>query len=83
MNPSPAPVDLKGWMIADKAKNKCKLSGVVKPGTAVNLPVSALAHFSNKGGIITLLNLYRSFIRSFPRACILDKIELIYPYKLV
>ena len=56
LNTSDVAVDLEGWMIADKQKNKMKLSGSIEPGaTRVIVMVPPVA-LSNKGGIITLLN---------------------------
>ncbi|VVB70585.1 Uncharacterised protein [uncultured archaeon] len=57
LNITPKPIDLKGWKIADRNKNKAPLSGILKagqtmtiklPGTVIDLP--------NDGGIITLLD---------------------------
>jgi uncharacterized protein YukJ len=49
------PVDLTGWMIADKQKNKFPLSGVIPRGGTMAVTVRPPVALSNKGGIITLL----------------------------
>lgn len=56
LNPGPVPIDLAGWSLADKNKNKHPLSGVVDPGESVRIVVQKPMELSNKGGIITLLN---------------------------
>jgi uncharacterized protein YukJ len=56
LNASPETVQLAGWSIADRAKNKQTLSGEIPAGAAVTLPVRLPVQLGNKGGIITLLD---------------------------
>jgi hypothetical protein len=57
LNVSPAPVDLAGWVLADRFKNKRSLQGTIEPGAVMAVPLSGRdVQFSNEGGIITLLN---------------------------
>jgi len=56
LNPSPLPLDLSGWSLADKNKHRHALSGVVPAGDAVRVRIAKPMELSNKGGIITLLN---------------------------
>lgn len=58
VNASPAPVDLTGWMLADRNKKRSPLpSQVVAPGEALRVQLDGTgAQLSNKGGIITLLD---------------------------
>jgi hypothetical protein len=57
LNASPEPVDLSGWQIADKAKQKCGVpAGPLAPGKVLEVPVVKPCALSNKGGIITLLD---------------------------
>jgi uncharacterized protein YukJ len=48
-------VDLTGWMLADKQKNKFKLDGSIAAGATREIVVQAPMSLSNKGGIISLL----------------------------
>jgi uncharacterized protein YukJ len=56
LNASPATIDLAGYVLADKNKNKLPLSGAVDPGAAVRIAVAAPVQLSNKGGSIMLLD---------------------------
>jgi uncharacterized protein YukJ len=56
LNTSDVAVDLEGWMIADKQKQKMTLSGSIAAGATLVVPIVAPVALSNKGGIITLLN---------------------------
>ena len=56
LNTSPDPIDLNGWAITDKQKNKHVLSGTIAAGGALTVPVLPPAQLSNKGGTITLLD---------------------------
>jgi hypothetical protein len=56
LNTSPGPVELAGWTIADRSKNKQSLDGTLAAGTALTLPVQPPVQLGNKGGIITLLD---------------------------
>jgi hypothetical protein len=49
------PVDVTDWMIADKQKNKFRLSGVIPRGGTMAVTIKPPVALSNKGGIITLL----------------------------
>jgi uncharacterized protein YukJ len=56
INTSPQAIDLAGWAIADKLKNKQVLSGIIEPGSSLNVTLQQSVQLGNKGGIITLLN---------------------------
>jgi hypothetical protein len=56
INTSPEPIDLGGWQIADRLKNKHTLSGIINAGAVITVTLSQQAKLGNKGGIITLLN---------------------------
>lgn len=56
LNPTPRPIDLTGWMLADRNKNKQPLSGVLSPGSTVRISVAAPVQLSNQGGILSVLN---------------------------
>jgi uncharacterized protein YukJ len=56
LNTSPAVVDLEGWALLDKQKNRQALSGTIGPGETLRVRVVPPAQLSNKGGLITLLN---------------------------
>ncbi len=57
LNTTPKPIDLKGWKLADRNKNKVPLSGVLNAGQTmmVKLPKTGI-ELPNDGGIITLLD---------------------------
>ena len=56
LNTSPQPVNLAGWALADKNKNKFALSGTLAAGATLLVTIAPPMQLSNKGGIITLLN---------------------------
>lgn len=56
INTSPEPIDLGGWQIADRLKNKHTLSGIINAGAVTTVTLSQQVQLGNKGGIITLLN---------------------------
>lgn len=56
LNASPQAVNLAGWTLADKNKNKFALSGTIAAGAAVLVTIAPPMQLSNKGGIITVLN---------------------------
>lgn len=56
LNASPDPVNLAGWQIADKLKNKQQLSGTIKSGETLAIALPLTVQLGNKGGIITLLD---------------------------
>lgn len=56
LNTSDTEVDITGWMIADKQKNKMKLSGAIAAGATLLVKIVEPVTLSNKGGIITLLD---------------------------
>lgn len=58
INTTPQPVDLSGWKIADKNKNKQLLAEVqLGPGDAAKIALDGKStQLSNKGGIISLLD---------------------------
>ena len=57
LNITPKPIDLKGWKLADRNKNKMPLTGVLNAGQTmtVKLPKTGI-ELPNDGGIITLLD---------------------------
>ena len=56
LNASPGPVQLTGWKIADRFKNKQSLTGTLAAGVTLTVPVQPPVHLGNRGGIITLLD---------------------------
>jgi uncharacterized protein YukJ len=57
LNASPAPVDLSGWRIADRAKATCAVpGGPLAPGATLGMRVSNGVALGNNGGAITLLD---------------------------
>lgn len=58
MNTSPQPLDLSGWAIADRLKQKHSLNDIsLDPGEVITVPLTGKnAQLGNNGGIITLLN---------------------------
>lgn len=57
LNITPDAIDLTGWAIADKNKNKTYLEGIIGGGDFLKIPLSGKdVQLSNKGGIITLLD---------------------------
>jgi uncharacterized protein YukJ len=56
LNASPETVQLAGWTIADRMKNKQSLTGTIAAGTTLTVPVQLPVQLGNKGGIITLLD---------------------------
>ena len=58
INATPAPVELKGWSIADKNKNRSAVTPkMLAPGETIKVVLDGKgAQLSNKGGIISLLD---------------------------
>ena len=56
VRPSPQPVDLAGWAIADRLKRTQRLSARHGPRSRIVVPLSPGVQLGNQGGIITLLN---------------------------
>jgi len=56
INTADRDIDLGGWAIADKNKNKFMLSGSIGRGAAMLVPIARPAELSNRGGIVSLLN---------------------------
>jgi uncharacterized protein YukJ len=56
LNSSNRDLDLAGWQLADKQKNKSALSGTLPAGEARRYSVVQPMALSNQGGIITLLD---------------------------
>lgn len=56
LNASPENVDLAGWVLADKNKNRFSLNGSVGAGATLRVKIAKPMELSNKGGIITLLD---------------------------
>lgn len=56
LNASPNAIDLTGWAIADKLKNKYILAGTLAAGASLAVTLPPNVQLSKKGGLITLLN---------------------------
>jgi len=56
LNTTNGPIDLQGWKIADRDKNKMALSGTVAAGETLRVRLVPPVMLPNKGGIITVLN---------------------------
>ena len=56
LNTADVAIDLGGWQIGDKQKNKMALSGTIAAGATLVVEAKPPVALSNKGGIITLLN---------------------------
>jgi uncharacterized protein YukJ len=56
LNASPGPVELAGWTITDRLKNKQSLTGTIEAGATLTVPVQPQVQLGNKGGTITLLD---------------------------
>jgi hypothetical protein len=56
LNASPNSINLNGWQIADRLKNKHTLSGTLKAGATMVIALPQTVQLGNKGGIITLLD---------------------------
>jgi uncharacterized protein YukJ len=56
LNTSPKSINLTGWAIADRLKNKHLLSGTLAPGSTLVVQLPQTVQLGNKGGIITLLD---------------------------
>jgi uncharacterized protein YukJ len=56
LNASPAPVDLTGWLLADKEKKTCPLPTEQLAAGATTVVRTTGMQLGNNGGVITLLN---------------------------
>jgi hypothetical protein len=56
LNTGATPVELTGWRLADKQKNKMPLSGTLERGGVSTVRVELPMQLSNQGGIISILN---------------------------
>ena len=56
LNPTPQPLDLAGWQIADQQKRKCAIAGNLAAGSVLTVALTAPTKLGNSGGIITLLD---------------------------
>ena len=56
LNASPNMINLAGWQIADKLKNKHPLSGTIAAGATLVISLPPTVQLGNNGGIITLLD---------------------------
>lgn len=56
LNTTAQAVNLTGWMLADRKKNKMPLVGSIPKGGTLQIDVQAPMQLSNSGGVITLLN---------------------------
>jgi len=56
LNASPSAMDLAGWQIADKLKDKHNLSGAIDAGATLVISLPSNVRLGNKEGMITLLD---------------------------
>jgi len=56
LNTTNQAIDLTNWQLADRDKNKMKLSGRLAAGETVRIRLAPPVMLPNKGGLITLLN---------------------------
>ena len=56
LNMTSVAIDLAGWKMVDRDKNKMTLSGALGAGESVRIPLVPPVVLPNKGGIITLLD---------------------------
>jgi len=56
LNASPESVELTGWEIADRLKNKRSITGTIAAGSTMTVSVEPPVQLGNRGGIITLLD---------------------------
>ncbi|MBD2867822.1 DUF2278 family protein [Paenibacillus sp. IB182493] len=56
LNATNRAVDLTEWAIANKAKRRYKLQGVIRPGQFMSIPVTEPGFLRDRGDIITLLD---------------------------
>jgi hypothetical protein len=56
LNTSPQAINLTGWAIADRQKQKHSLSGSLPAGQTVVIPLPPTVQLGNQGGVISLLN---------------------------
>ena len=56
LNASPQAINLAGWSLADKNKNKFALTGTIAAGATLLVTIAPPMQLSNKGGIISVLN---------------------------
>lgn len=56
LNTSPSSIDLSGWSLADRFKNKQTLSGAIGAGSARAVTLINTVQLGNNGGIISLLD---------------------------
>ena len=49
-------MDLSGWQLADRMKNKCSISGTLASGATTTIKLPPTVQLGNKGGLITLLD---------------------------
>ncbi len=56
LNTTNQAIDLRGWKIADRDKNKMALSGSIPAGETLRVKLVPPVMLPNKGGIITVLN---------------------------
>jgi uncharacterized protein YukJ len=56
LNASPESVELAGWEIADRLKNKQSLTGTIAAGSTLRVSVEPPVQLGNRGSIITLLD---------------------------
>jgi uncharacterized protein YukJ len=56
LNPSAAAIDLAGWSIADRQKQKCRLTGKIAAGGILQVKLPQQLDVGLQGGAMTLLN---------------------------
>jgi hypothetical protein len=56
LNTTNQAIDLRGWQLADRHKNKMSLSGTVAAGETLRIRLVPPVMLPNKGGLISVLN---------------------------
>ncbi len=57
LNATPDDVDLTGWALLDRIKERMTLTGpILKAGDAIRIPIEAPVQLGNQGGLITVLD---------------------------
>jgi uncharacterized protein YukJ len=56
LNTTKNTIDLSGWHLANKAKERARLAGILEPGIPLTLRLPELFSLSNRGDLITILD---------------------------
>lgn len=56
LNTTPAAIELDGWQLADRDKNRQRLAGRIAPGETLRIRLAPPVVLPNRGGILTLLD---------------------------